>query len=185
MKRILLFVACINEDFETSLTYIADLARSMEKNIAILILDRTKKMTNRFEKIMTAITFAEANEHDMATEMLERDDSSIAEAAVKSFENKFIERGVEFTIHSSQLDIADAISEVMNKTKGVEMVLLGPSVIDNGNITSSTLKKLVKKVSRPIVTMSRHTEPNAVQRGEDNKEEVSDVFLFANSINKY
>lgn len=185
MKRILLFVACINEDFETSLTYIADLARSMEKNIAILILDRTKKMADRFEKIMAAITFAEANEHDMAAEMLERDDSSIAEAAVKSFENKFIERGVEFTIHSSQLDIADAISEFMNKTRGIDMVLLGPSITDSGTITSSTLKKLVKQASRPIVTMSRQADHNAIQPREDKKEEASDVFLFANSINKY
>ena len=65
------------------------------------------------------------------------------------------EMGIPFSIHRSQLNMLKAINEFMNQKKGVDMVLLGPSITENGNIKSSELKGLVKSASRPVVTLAR------------------------------
>lgn len=154
MKRMLLFVAYINDDFAAGLTYAAELARLMEKGIAMLAIDNSSFM-DKFEKIMTAATFAEANEHDTALEMLSGENEPELEVKIEASKKICGEIGIPFSIHRSQLNILKAINEFMDQKKGVDMVLLGPSITENGNITSSELKRLVKSASKPVVTMAR------------------------------
>jgi len=154
MKRKLLFVAYINEDFDAGLTYAAELARLMEKDLDMLVIKDSDAMAP-FERMMTAITFAEENEHDTALEWLEGDDMFNLEEKIIWFREKCNELGIDFSIHSSRLNMLQAIDEFMNQMPGIDMVLLGPSVTDNGNITSSDLNRLVRNASRPIVKMNR------------------------------
>ena len=154
MKRVLLFVAYINDDFAAGLTYAAELAKLMEKGIAMLVIDNNTLM-DKFEKIMTAVTFAEANEHDTALEMLSEENEPELELKIETSRKICDEMGIPFSIHRSQLNMLKAINEFMNQKKGVDMVLLGPSITENGNIKSSELKRLVKSASRPVVTMAR------------------------------
>lgn len=154
MKRRLLFVAYINEDFDAGLTYAAELARLMDKDLAMLVIQDSDS-TAPFERMMTAITFAEANEHDTALEWLGGDDMYNLEEKIIWFREKCNELGIEFSIHSSRLNMLQAIDEFMDQTPGIDMVLLGPSVTDNGNITDSDLNRLVRNAARPIVKMNR------------------------------
>lgn len=149
-KRTLLFIACINgdENFDAGLTYAADLAALMKKDMSMLIIDC-------FQKIMMSVTYAEADEDGKALGTLNGENGNIVDQSVNQFMERCSELGINLTIHYSRLNVRDAVAGFMNKDAGVDMVLLGPSVIDNGNISSSELNKLVRTASRPIVTISR------------------------------
>ena len=154
MKRMLLFVAYINDDFTAGLTYAAELAKLMEKGIAMLVIDNSTLM-DKFEKIMSAVTFAESNEHDTALEMLSGENGPELEKKIEGSRKICNELGIPFSIHRSRQNMLKAIKEFMNEQNGVDMVLLGPSITENGNVTSSELNRLVRTASRPVVTMTR------------------------------
>lgn len=154
MKRLVLFVAYVTDDFDAGLTYAAELARLMGKDMVMLVIDNSSRM-DRFEKLMTDITFAESNEYHKAEEVIAVDDGDELEGKIKWFREKCSEIGIEFSIHKSQQNMMKAINEFMVLKKGIDMVLLGPSVTEDGNLTSSELNKLVRTASRPVVTMTR------------------------------
>ena len=149
-KRTILFIACINDDkdFDAGLTYAADLAALMKKDISMLIIDC-------FEKFMMSATYAEANEDGKVPGTLNGESGNIVDESVKQFMKRCSELGINLTIHHSSLNVRNAVASFMNEEGGVDMVLLGPSVIDRGKISSSELNKLVRTASRPIVTISR------------------------------
>lgn len=154
MKRMLLFVAYINDDFDAGLTYAAELARLMGKGIAMLVIDNNS-FIDTFEKIMTGSTFAEANEHVTALSVLSEDNRVELDQKIESSRQICSNLEIPFSVHTSQFNMLKAIDELMGRKKGIDMVLLGPSITENGNITSSELNKLVKTASRPVVTMTR------------------------------
>jgi hypothetical protein len=53
-------------------------------------------------------------------------------------------------------DIVSAVSGFLKKRTAVDMVLLSPSVTQNGNISARELQRLVRTASRPVVTITRH-----------------------------
>jgi len=63
--------------------------------------------------------------------------------------------GIITRVYKVGLDAMSAIKDFLKEKNTVDMVLLSPSITDNGNITSSDLQKLVRTASRPIVTMAR------------------------------
>lgn len=153
-RRMLLFVAYINDDFDAGLTYAAELARLMGKGIAMLVIDNSS-LTDRFEEIMAGSAFAEANEHDTAISMVSKDNRVELEQKIESSRKICTSLEIPFSVHASQLTILKAITELMEQKRGIDMVLLGPSITENGNITSSELNRLLKTASRPVVTMTR------------------------------
>ena len=73
MKRNqLLFVTYHDENFEDGLSYALDLAKTMNEGIEILLLYK-RKVLEKFEDMMTAVTFAETGEHQTAREMISED----------------------------------------------------------------------------------------------------------------
>lgn len=153
MKRELLFVTNQNEDFDEGLTYTTELAKLLDKNVALLIADNKKKFTDKFYELMTTVTFAEANEHKIARKIVKEDYDSDFTEKIKCFIEKCHKMGVNLSIHNSELDIVSAIKTFLKEKNGIDMVLLGPSVTNNGNITAQDMKRLVKTTSRPIITI--------------------------------
>ena len=71
-KNQLLFVTYHDENFEEGLSYALDLAKTMNDGIEILMIYK-RKVLEKFDDMMTAITFAEAGEHQTAKEMISED----------------------------------------------------------------------------------------------------------------
>ena len=153
MKRNLLFITYRDDDFDDGLSYALDLARMMDRGIDILLLQK-KKLSKRFEDLMTAITFAEADEHETARWAMTYQETD-SDGLKDRIAEKCSGSGVSAGIYSALTDTASALRDFLKQKSNIDMVLLSPSITDNGNLSSRELKQLVKTASRPIVTMAR------------------------------
>lgn len=156
MKRNILFVTYRDDDFGDGLTYAIDLAKMMDRGIAILLVHK-KKLSKKFENLMTAITFAEADEHETAREIMNGQGSKdSADDLQHLLEEKCNKSGLSAQIHTALNDTVSALKDFLKQNSNVDMVLLSPSITENGKLTSWELNRLARTASRPIVTMAKH-----------------------------
>lgn len=148
-----------DEDMEEGLSYTLELARIMDEAVSILMIYRRKAM-ERFEDYMVATTFAEEGEFKTARELI-IDDLKVKgmdyEERLKSIKERCRSHGVEFAgINISKGDVVSAIKNLVKDNSSIDMVLLSPSVTHDGHISARDLQRLVKSLSRPIVTMAKN-----------------------------
>jgi len=158
-KRQLLLVTYHDEQFDEGLSYAVDLARMMNDSISILVIYKRKVM-EQFEDIMTIVTYAEANEHKTAKELIRED----YEKKKESYDEKIallVERGrksgVVVDVSTAAMDVVTAIKNFLRQNASIEMVLLSPNITTGGNVSARELNKLVRTASRPVVTMARNS----------------------------
>jgi hypothetical protein len=157
MKRDILFVTDRCDVTDGGLSYAFDLARMMDKGISILLL-RKERLMNRFETLMSAVTFAEAGEHGTALEILgERGDKPAAPAAdrPRTIEEACAVSGLPTQISNGNGDMVTAVGTYLKSNRNVEMVLLSPSITEEGAVSTRDLKRLLSTVARPLVTLTR------------------------------
>jgi len=155
MKRNILFVTDRSDDTDGGLSYALDLARMMDKGISVLLLSKERLM-NRFETLMSAVTFAEAGEHETARELLaEGAGKADAPAGVRpmTIEEACAVSGLPTQISNGTGDMVAAVGSYLKANRNIEMVLLSPSITEEG--VSRDFKRLLSTVSRPIVTLAR------------------------------
>ncbi len=157
MRKHLLFVTYENEDLDEGLNYAIDLAKTMGKDLSILIATNKKSLREKFDDLMSAVTFAEAGEQGTAREILSPGEKAGLEEKVERLAEKCQRSGVNVNIHSVTVELFSAIRDFLREKTGIDMVLLSPSITDNGNVSSRELNKLVRTASRPVVTMARQT----------------------------
>ncbi len=152
MKRNLLFVSYRDGDFGHDLSYALELARMTNKGMAILLLNR-KRLADKFEEMMTAAAFAEAGEQDTAIEVMKAPEP---EDGLKSrLEKKCRESGMAAPVYSALHEAVPSIRTFLKHNNSIDMVLLSPTITENGEVSSKDLKRLLRSASRPIVTMTR------------------------------
>lgn len=158
MKRNLLFVSYRDGEFGHDLSYALELARMTDKGMAILLVNK-KRLADKFEDMMAAATFAEAGERATATEIMK---ASEAEDGLKSrLEKKCRESGMAAPVYSALHEAVPSIRTFLKQNNSIDMVLLSPSITENGEISSKDLKRLLRISSRPIVTMTRQAAATA------------------------
>lgn len=153
----LLFVTYHDEDFDDGFSYALDLANTMKNSLDILIVYKRKVM-EKIDDVMTAITFAESNEHKTAREMINDDYRKTSvnfDNRIALLKEECTKAGVSAEFSTSASDVVTAIKNILRQNAKIDMVLLSPCVTNDGNITSKMLTKLVKIASRPIVTMAK------------------------------
>ncbi|KAF0146083.1 MAG: hypothetical protein FD156_451 [Nitrospirae bacterium] len=157
MRKNLLFVTYQDEDSEAGFGYAIDLATMMKKGLSVLLLNK-KGLWQKFDNLMTAITFAEAGEHEIAREILSEDGSEKKgfRERIASFTERCSKSNVDVSIHTAETDVVSAVKDLLTQKMGIDMVLLSPSVTNNGHVSSKELNRLVKTASRPVVTMARN-----------------------------
>lgn len=158
MKRNqLLFVTYHDENFEDGLSYALDLAKTMNDGIEILMIYK-RKVLEKFGDMMTAITFAEAGEHQTAREMISEDyknQNEDYEKKLATIKEKCTSSGIAVDFSTAATDAISAIKNILRQNAKIDMVLLSPSVTNDGNVNAKVLNKLVKTASRPVVTMAK------------------------------
>lgn len=157
-KRQLMFVTYRDENLEEGVSYAIELAKAMYENITLLLVKKRTNLMDRFGDLMTAVTFAEADEHGTAKEMMTertgRNENGY-EAALAGLVEKCRKEGVEVSIEKTDLDVVAGIRTFLKNHSGIDKVVLSPAVTGSDNISSKDLNRLVRTASRPIVTMTR------------------------------
>ena len=155
MKRNLLFVAYKDGEIDEGLSYALDLAKMTDKGMAVLLVNK-KKLSGKLEQIMSAVAFAEENEHETARQLMM---SAEAKPDLRNaIEEKCKTSGVATAIHTAIQDAATSVKDYLKQNSSIDMVLLSPDITEGGNISSRELSKLVRTSSKPIVTMAKHPQ---------------------------
>ncbi len=152
MKRNLLFVTYRDGEIDEGLNYALDLAKMTDKGMAVLLVNK-KKLSRKLEDIMSAVAFAEENEPAMAQQIMQ--ESEGREDVQTAIEAKCKTSGIAAAVHTAFQDTATSLKNFLKQNSSIDMVLLSPTITENGNISSRELSRLVKTASRPIVTMAK------------------------------
>ncbi|MDA8099275.1 MAG: hypothetical protein M0042_06585 [Nitrospiraceae bacterium] len=154
MRRNLLFVSYRDGEFGHDLTYALDLAKMTDKGMSILLVDR-QQLAGKFDDVMTAVAFAEAGEQ---AGLSDRAKAPHAEDRLKNMlEQKCRDSGLAASVHDARNDADSSVRRLLKQDSSIDMVILSPSITENGEISMKELKRLLRVGSRPIVTMSRQT----------------------------
>ncbi|HXY53500.1 MAG TPA: hypothetical protein VEM40_02385 [Nitrospirota bacterium] len=159
-KRQLLFVTYRDENIEEGVSYAVELAKAMYEDITLLLVQKRSKLMEKLGTLMTAVSFAEADEHDTARQIM----AGVTHKVHGNYEKKLAEvikkchgEGIQVNVHSTDLDAVTGIRTFLKAHAGIDKVVLSPAVTEAGNVTTRDLNRLVRTASRPIVTMTRQT----------------------------
>jgi len=159
MKKKLLFVTYLDEHPDEGLSYVIELAKVMNEDLMIFLL-RKRKLSRKVDEFMTAVTYAEANEHETAVQAIAKERKRVdgnSDHKLSLFFGKCRESGIRVDVYSSKADAVATIEDYFRSRNGIDIVLLGPNITDHGNLSQRRLKRLSDIVARPIVTIARHT----------------------------
>ncbi len=156
IKEKLLFVTKGNEDYEEGFSYVVELARILRTSIFMLMI-YDKSLIKTFEDSMAAAAFAEAGETETAKEISEERLRKIQDDTRRRTDTlieKYCRNGAPLKIRCKAVvgDIVSNIKKIVESEPAIDMVLLSPALSDKGGISA---RKLLKNISRPIVTMSK------------------------------
>jgi hypothetical protein len=157
MKHKLLFVTYKDNHEGEGLSYVIELAKTLNKDLTIFLIWK-RKLSKRIENVLTAATFAEADEHETARQIMTGDPrkgNGKGDPKLEPFVGKCHESGIEVDIQSFQQDVFPTLKNYFKRRNGVDIVLLGPNVAEAGNIKTGELKRLANTISRPVVTIAR------------------------------
>lgn len=163
MKEKILFVTKGGEDCDKGFSYILELAKALNSNIAVLVV-YPKYMLISFEDVMCAAAFAEAGDFKTVKTLLDSEETTLKETDKRKI-GEMSQRAREISVdlvHRVALgDAAIAIKDYLNQSPGVDMVLLSPTLAGNKKILD--LKKLMKNISKPIVNITMPVRAEAYQ----------------------
>jgi hypothetical protein len=157
-KRQLLFVTYRDENLEEGVSYAIELAKAMYEDITFLFVQKQSGLMATIENLMTAVTFAEAGEHDTARQIMaegQRDTKRVYEKELNAVVKRCLNEGIQANIQASDLDAISSIRKYIKEHSGIDKVVLSPAITEAGNVTTKDLSRLVRTASRPIVTMTR------------------------------
>jgi hypothetical protein len=157
-EKQLLFVTYNESDFDEGLSYAIDLAKTMDERMAILLV-HGKKIRRKFEKLVTAVAFAEANEHEKAAEFMRESKGNSDDGEYNAIPDILVKEchksGISAKVYTTMRDTVSAITDFLNSKTGIDMVLLNPNVTNNGHLSSKELNRLVKTTPNSIVTIAK------------------------------
>ncbi len=157
-KRQLLFVTYRDENLEDGISYAVELAKAMFEDITLLLVQKKSSLMNKIGDLMTAVSFAEADEHETAREIMaggSEDSRRRFDDVLANLVNRCGKEGIKVVVQDTDLDAVAGIRSFLKTHSGIDKVVLSPAVTEAGNVTAKDLNRLVRTASRPIVTMTR------------------------------
>jgi hypothetical protein len=111
---------------------------------------------------MMAATFAEAGDIATAREILQSEELEIEAAhgvQLAAAKLQCRETGIDFAAYAAAGDDVEAIRDTLKLRPGIEMILLSPSL--GGPRSGGYLKRILSRVTKPIVAISQQARANA------------------------
>ncbi len=157
-KRQLLFVTYHDENLDEGVSYAVELAKAMFEDITLLLVQKKTNIMEKIGNLMTAVSFAEADDHETARQIM-AGGSSNGQERVRQKLAELSERckgeGIQMSVQQTDLDAVSGIRTFLKSHSGIDKVVLSPVMTEAGNVTAKDLNRLVRTASRPIVTMTR------------------------------
>ena len=157
-KRQLLFVTYGDENLEEGVSYAIELAKAMYEDITLLLVQKKNNLMEKLGNLMTAVSFAEADDHETARQIMaggSQDGQERLERKLAELAERCKREGVQVSVQHTGLDAVAGIRAFLRDHTGIDKVVLSPAVTEAGNVTAKDLNRLVRTASRPIVTMTR------------------------------
>jgi DNA-binding protein YbaB len=157
-KRQLLFVTYGDENLEEGLSYAIELAKAMYEDITLLLVQKKSNLIEKLGNLMTAVSFAEADEHETARQIMaggSQNELEKVQRKLAELTGRCKREGVQVSVQYTGLDAVLGIRTYLKNHTGIDKVVLSPVVTEAGNVTAKDLNRLVRTASRPIVTMTR------------------------------
>ncbi len=155
MKEKLLFVTKGGEGCDEGFSYVLELAKTLNSDIAVLMI-YNKRTMETYEDVMAAVAFAEAGQLETVKELMDEQEKKIKEVRERKI-NELIKRcranSLELIYQVAAGDMTDAIKDFLKERPNIDMVLLSPNLSENKKVID--LKKLIKNVTKPIVAITR------------------------------
>jgi hypothetical protein len=155
MKDKILFVTKGGEHCDEGFSYVLELAKTLNASVEALIM-RPAHLSDDFEDLMAAATFAEAGDLKTMKEIMECEQRTCREkleGRIRELSTKAREVAVDMLCHAADGDVAAAIKAILKEKPNIDMVLLSPSLSEKKN--SLDIRKLLKHISKPIVHISK------------------------------
>ena len=158
MSEKILFVTKGGDGCDEGFPYALELAKSINSDIAVMIA-ADKGMLLDYEEIMTSIAFAEEGDHNTIRGLLENHKRQAVEAVKRiliEVKDTHAGRDLRLSFRVSDSDVVSGIKDFIKDNSTIDMVLLSPALTrKKGGID---IKKMIKSVSKPIVTINRPLE---------------------------
>jgi len=156
LRSRVLFVTKADDDrFQEGFIYATGLAKISEGGVFVLLLYERNRL-REFEDEMAAAALAGEGEFGAAREILNEGNKDLRDETEHKVRQLQTAHGGEHLIveHRSSTDeVVPAIRAVLQEYPAIEIVIISPSLMDGEK--SLSFKKLRRKISRPVVTMSR------------------------------
>jgi len=157
-KRQLLFVTYRDENLDEGVSYAIDLAKAMYEDITFLLVQKKGNLMDKLGNLMTAVSFADADEHEKARKIITggtKADGLRYEKIIMGLREKCRKEGIAVSVQDTDLDAIDGIRAFLKNHVGIDKVVLSPAVTGSDTVSAKDLNRLVRTASRPIVTMTR------------------------------
>jgi len=159
-KRQLLFVTYQDEHLDEGLSYAVELAKAMVEDIVLLLVRKKDSVKDKFDNLMSGVTFAEAGEHETASEMAAGAAPGMSEAIKGKITEMILmssKAGIHLEVQNTDKDVVAGIRNYLKGNSHIDKVVLSPEVTESEMLTTRDLNRLVRTASRPIVTMTRQS----------------------------
>ncbi len=157
-KRQLLFVTYRDENLEEGVSYAIELAKAMYEDITLLLVQKKNNLIDKLGNLMTAVSFAEADEHETARQIMaggSEETEGRYEKMLAGLVEKCRKEGIQVSVQNTDRDAVSGIRLFLKDHAGIDKVVLSPAVTGSDNVSPKDLNRLVRTASRPIVTMTR------------------------------
>jgi hypothetical protein len=158
MKGKVLFVTKgEDENFSEGFDYAADLAQLRSGGMIILFSYSERSFFNKFGDEMGAAAFAEVGAADAAEKYLSEDERYLNEIGKQKVSLLKNSRGGEEVIitnfYAMRGRVLPMITAILEENPSIEIVIMSPTLTKKDS--TFQIRKLIKKIPRPVVTMSR------------------------------
>lgn len=155
MRKKILFVTKGCDQCDEGFSYVLEFAKTLNKDIEVLIM-QPKYHTGLMEDILSAVAYAEEGDlksmqevlHSRQSECIETLEEKIMALKVNSDKSS-----ADLVFHAADGDVASAVDTLLKDRPYLDMILISPILSEK--TTPLNIKKMWKKISRPIVHISR------------------------------
>ena len=157
----ILFATKAGESSMEGFPYALELARSLRTSLGMLII-RTSRLSGAIEEAMMAAAFAEAGDVATAREILHVEELEIEAAhgvQLTAAKLQCREAKIDFAAYAAAGDDVEAIRDTLKLRPGIDLVLLSPSL--GAPRSGGYLKRILSRITKPVVTISQQARANA------------------------